>query len=100
MPYKWKALVGKTGFNYILNKKHFFGATYDISASPLRMNAEVDGSQTVYANDKLFDKLEPSWLLNRKSRTHRINSYYNGVIGQKTGVDFNFDYVHNEKSDK
>lgn len=100
MPYHWKALVGKTGFNYIFNKKHFLGATYDISASPFRMNAVVSGKQSVYANDKLFDNLMPSWLLNRESRTHRINSYYNGVIGQKTNIDFNFDYVHDEKSDK
>ena len=90
----------ETGFNYMLNEHHTFGAKYEYTF-PSTTDDLITLTSDVTTNGAFYDKWEN---LTKKqtegNASHKLNAYYLGKVG-KLDIDWNFDYLHsgyNEQS--
>lgn len=89
-----KALGLQLGANLQLSEKHSVGATYRLNRMPYS-GGQFDAFQSydVWADGKPYDKMDTYFLMQLSNTMQQLNFYYNGTIGDKLGIDFNFDYV-------
>ena len=83
----------ETGFNYMLNEHHTFGAKYEYTF-PSTTDDLTTLTSDVTTNGAFYDKWEN---LTKKqtegNASHKLNAYYLGKVG-KLDIDWNFDYLH------
>ena len=89
----------ETGFNYMLNEHHSFGAKYEYTF-PTNEDETTTLTSDVTANREFYDK----WDNLTKKQTqgnakHKLNVYYIGKVG-KLDIDWNFDYLHSGYDEK
>ena len=83
----------ETGFNYMLNKHHSFGAKYEYTF-PTNEDETTTLTSDVTANGEFYDKWENLTQKQTKGNAkHKLNAYYIGKVG-KLDIDWNFDYLH------
>ena len=83
----------ETGFNYMLNEHHSFGAKYEYSF-PTDNDETTTLTSDVTANGEFYDKWENLTQKQTKGNAkHKLNAYYIGKVG-KLDIDWNFDYLH------
>ena len=83
-------LKGTVGFNYDINDKHSFGATY-IGSVPTYSKAGWTTDMDVLRNGVKTDRISNIFDYSGKKRpTHDITAYYKGTIG-KISIDWNGD---------
>lgn len=89
-----KALGLQVGINRQLNEQHSMGATYQLNRMPYS-GGQFDAFQQykVKADGQAYDEMDTYFLMRLGSTTQQLNVYYNGLVGGKLGIDFNFDYV-------
>ena len=81
---------GAVGFNYDINDKHSFGATY-IGSVPTYSKAGWTTDMDVLRNGVKTDRISNIFDYSGKKRpTHDITAYYKGTIG-KISIDWNGD---------
>lgn len=86
-----------TGLNYILNKKHSLGITYNLTFNPLsRSHGNIHS--TVFADGMYYDGIQNNIVTtNNKRPAHLLEMYYNGEYG-KLSIDFNTSYLFNRNN--
>ena len=83
----------ETGFNYMLNEHHSFGAKYEYTF-PINEDETTTLTSDVTANGEFYDKWENLTQKQTKGNAkHKLNAYYIGKVG-KLDIDWNFDYLH------
>ena len=83
----------ETGFNYMLNEHHSFGAKYEYTF-PTTEDETTTLTSDVTANGEFYDKWENLTQKQTKGNAkHKLNAYYIGKVG-KLDIDWNFDYLH------
>ena len=83
----------ETGFNYMLNEHHSFGAKYEYTF-PTNEDETTTLTSDVTANGEFYDKWENLTQKQTKGNAkHKLNAYYIGKVG-KLDIDWNFDYLH------
>ena len=83
----------ETGFNYMLNEHHSFGAKYEYTF-PTNEDETTTLTSDVTANGFFYDKWENLTIKQTKGNAkHKLNAYYVGKMG-KLDIDWNFDYLH------
>ena len=83
----------ETGFNYMLNEHHSFGAKYEYTF-PTNEDETTTLTSDVMANGEFYDKWENLTQKQTKGNAkHKLNAYYIGKVG-KLDIDWNFDYLH------
>jgi len=88
------ALYGNAGVNWQLADNHFLGGKVEWGRH-LKNNTTTWIAGDVYEDNQLIDKLETvseDVMGSTPMSNLGANLYYNGVIGEKLGVDVNFDY--------
>lgn len=86
-------ISGKLGANYIFDDWNSIGVSYLVFRTP-KSEMDVLGKENVLSDNKYYDQLASDSYSNTQSATHRINTYYNGKIAGKLGIDFNFDFLY------
>lgn len=84
------------GVNYQINNDNFAGFKYDFENSydgDEILNAEFSILKDHNYYDTIIEHLHNEYILNR---THSLNGYYNGKIGNFS-IDFNIDYFQHNK---
>ena len=83
----------ETGFNYMLNEHHSFGAKYEYTF-PTNEDEATTLLSDVTTNGEFYDKWENLTQKQTKGNAkHKLNAYYIGKVG-KLDIDWNFDYLH------
>ncbi|MBQ4386070.1 MAG: TonB-dependent receptor family protein [Prevotella sp.] len=83
----------ETGFNYMLNEHHSFGAKYEYSF-PTNNDETTTLTSDVTTNGEFYDKWENlTQKQTQGNAKHKLNAYYIGKVG-KLDIDWNFDYLH------
>ena len=83
----------ETGFNYMLNEHHSFGAKYEYTF-PTNEDETTILTSDVTTNGDFYDKWENLTQKQIKGNAkHKLNAYYIGKVG-KLDIDWNFDYLH------
>ena len=83
----------ETGFNYMLNEHHSFGAKYEYTF-PTNEDETTTLLSDVTTNGEFYDKWENLTQKQTKGNAkHKLNAYYIGKVG-KLDIDWNFDYLH------
>ena len=83
----------ESGFNYMLNEHHSFGAKYEYTF-PTNEDETTILSSDVSTNGEFYDKWENLTQKQTKGNAkHKLNAYYIGKVG-KLDIDWNFDYLH------
>ena len=89
----------ETGFNYMLNEHHSFGAKYEYTF-PTNEDETTSLISDVTANREFYDKWENlTQKQTRGNAKHKLNAYYIGKVG-KMDIDWNFDYLHSGYDEK
>ena len=83
----------ESGFNYMLNEHHSFGAKYEYTF-PTNKDETTTLLSDVTTNGEFYDKWENLTQKQTKGNAkHKLNAYYIGKVG-KLDIDWNFDYLH------
>ena len=83
----------ESGFNYMLNEHHSFGAKYEYTF-PTNEDETTTLTSDVTTNGMFYDKWENlTQKQTRGNAKHKLNAYYIGKVG-KLDIDWNFDYLH------
>jgi len=89
----------ETGFNYMLNEHHSFGAKYEYTF-PTNEDETTTLTSDVTANREFYDKWDNLTQKQTKGNAkHKLNVYYIGKVG-KLDIDWNFDYLHSGYDEK
>ena len=89
----------ETGFNYMLNEHHSFGAKYEYTF-PTNEDETTTLTSDVTANREFYDKWDNLTKKQTQSNAkHKLNVYYIGKVG-KLDIDWNFDYLHSGYDEK
>jgi len=89
----------ETGFNYMLNEHHSFGAKYEYTF-PTNEDETTTLLSDVTTNGEFYDKWENLTQKQTKGNAkHKLNAYYIGKVG-KLDIDWNFDYLHSGYDEK
>lgn len=100
-------LAADGGLNYIINDNHSIGAHYEFNRTPKDPTRFISEYE-ITANDKFYDRQNYDMHWNSNSYSHKINTYYKGLVG-KLDIDLNLDYysgvnhksqLANEKSEE
>ena len=95
-----KNLHGNAGVNWQIADNHFLGGKVEWGSTPSMHNfSEI--KDELFENGTLADKLTTQTedrLGARAPGSLGANLYYNGLIGEKLGVDINFDYYGTDYS--
>ena len=89
----------ESGFNYMLNEHHSFGAKYEYTF-PTNEDETTTLTSDVTTNGEFYDKWENLTQKQTKGNAkHKLNAYYIGKVG-KLDIDWNFDYLHSGYDEK
>ena len=89
----------ETGFNYMLNEHHSFGAKYEYTF-PTNEDETTTLTSDVTANREFYDKWDNlTQKQTQGNAKHKLNVYYIGKVG-KLDIDWNFDYLHSGYDEK
>ena len=89
----------ESGFNYMLNEHHSFGAKYEYTF-PSNEDETTTLLSDVTTNGEFYDKWENlTQKQTRGNAKHKLNAYYIGKVG-KMDIDWNFDYLHSGYDEK
>ena len=89
----------ETGFNYMLNEYHSFGAKYEYTF-PTNEDETTTLTSDVTANREFYDKWDNlTQKQTQGNAKHKLNVYYIGKVG-KLDIDWNFDYLHSGYDEK
>jgi hypothetical protein len=80
------------GVDYSVNSKHSAGIQYQGTFDDNRFNAT--GTETVWANEVLFDNIATTLNSKDKSRKHLINGFYIGNYSKNFGLQVDMDYMN------
>ena len=97
-----KDLYGNAGVNWQLADNHFLGGKIEWG-NTLAIDSRTVINDNVKENGNPVDKLSTvseDSLGDRKPFNLGANLYYNGVVGQKLGVDVNLDYYGTDATNK
>lgn len=100
LKYHYHNLGVNGGFNYQIADNHYIGAKVDWSRT-LAFDIDRTTHNTIYKDGVLTDRVATmSTEQNGKNVPDKIgaNLYYNGVLNNKLGIDFNFDYYYSGNS--
>lgn len=87
-------MLGKLGFDYMINEKHSIGAYYQNGYN--KRTESADYHSDILAEQELYDRWNnQSHTRQKRVPKHFANAYYNGSVG-KLGIDFNMDYMWNK----
>lgn len=91
---KYHEMLGKLGFDYMVNDKHSIGAYYQNGYN--KHTNSSDYHSDILADNELYDRWNnQSHTVRKQVPRHFTNAYYNGSI-KKLGIDFNIDYMWNK----
>ena len=98
--YVGSTLYGNAGVNWQIADNHFLGGKVEWGRH-LTYNVKTVVNDNVYENGTLIDKLcttSEDVIGEKVPYNLGANLYYNGLIGQKLGIDVNLDYYGTEDS--
>ena len=98
--YFGSTLYGNAGVNWQMADNHFMGGKVEWGRH-LTYNVKSVVNDNVYENGTLIDKLTTTSedvIGDKVPYNLGANLYYNGLIGQKLGIDVNLDYYGTEDS--
>ena len=98
--YFGSTLYGNAGVNWQIADNHFLGGKVEWGRH-LTYNVKTVVNDNVYENGTLIDKLcttSEDVIGEKVPYNLGANLYYNGLIGQKLGIDVNLDYYGTEDS--
>ena len=88
----------ESGFNYMINENHSFGARYEFNRSPkgiINLLSDYD----VTANGTYYDRQHYDTRWSQSDYSHKVNAYYKGMVG-KLDIDLNADYYSGRNNKK
>ena len=93
-------LHGNAGINWQIADNHFIGGKVEWGR-PLSMNDYSEVNDELFENGVLVDKLKTrteDCYGNKAPYSLGANVYYNGLVGNKLGIDLNLDYYGSDVS--
>ena len=91
---------GNAGINWQIADNHFVGGKVEWGRTPSR-NDFTEAHDELFENGVLVDKLATrteDWLGEQVPTSLGANVYYNGLVGNKLGIDINLDYYGSDNS--
>ena len=98
--YIGSSIYGNAGVNWQMADNHFVGGKVEWGRS-LTHDVHTEVFSDILENDKLVDKLitfSDDSMGDRIPYNLGANVYYNGLVGNKLGIDINLDYYGNDDS--
>jgi hypothetical protein len=92
---KNQMLVGKLGFNYMLNDKHSIGMTYTVTSRPNSQTS--DYFTTMFIDKQTDDQIKGRGKVDGDDIQHIISGYYAGQTG-KWSLDANADVLFQKQN--
>ena len=93
-------LHGNAGINWQIADNHFVGGKVEWGRT-LSQNDFTEAHGELFENGVLVDKLSTrtdDWLGEQLPSSLGANVYYNGLVGNKLGIDINLDYYGSDNS--
>ena len=93
-------LHGNAGINWQIADSHFLGGKVEWGRT-LSRNNYTETHDELFENGLLVDKLSTradDWLGEKAPMSLGANVYYNGLVGNKLGIDINLDYYGSDNS--
>ena len=93
-------LHGNAGINWQIADNHFVGGKVEWGRT-LSQNDFTEAHGELFENGVLVDKLSTrtdDWLGEQFPSSLGANVYYNGLVGNKLGIDINLDYYGSDNS--
>ena len=93
-------LSGNAGINWQIADNHFLGGKVEWGR-PLSMNTYTVADDELFENGQLVDKLSTRTedrLGDQAPLNLGANIYYNGLVGNKLGIDINLDYYGSDNA--
>lgn len=90
---QYRFLSVQGGANYQFDANHSMGVNYNLNRFPY--SGSINGYQDyeVFRDEQAFDQSQSHLVMTKRVTNHKANFYYNGKVGEKLGIDFNFDFV-------